>query len=115
MTKKALGANELLCDNHNNQVEQHVFLALKNDLFMIANVWFYDKVWYIIKIKYTCESYAYHAIILLLKVRLISTSISIIGPLSFHHSHISHNNSFASKAFLVIGDVHLALFALRSL
>ena len=28
---------------------------------------------------------------------------------------LSHNNLFASKAFLVIGDVHLALFALRSL
>ena len=26
-----------------------------------------------------------------------------------------HNNSFVSKAFLVIGDVHLAFFALRSL
>ena len=38
----------------------------------------YDKIWYIIKIKWTCESYTYHAIILLLKVRLISTSISII-------------------------------------
>ena len=28
---------------------------------------------------------------------------------------LSHKNSFASKAFLVIGDDHLALFALRSL
>ena len=28
---------------------------------------------------------------------------------------LSRNNSFASKAFLVIGDVHLALFALTSL
>ena len=33
----------------------------------------YDKIWYI-----------YHAIFLLLKVRLIS-----ISPLSFYHSHIS--------------------------
>ena len=40
MTKKALGANELLCDNHNNQAERHVFLTLKNDLFMIEHVWF---------------------------------------------------------------------------
>ena len=74
----------------------------------------YNEIWYIIKIKCRCESYAYRAIILLLKVCLISKSILIIGPLSFHHSHISHNNSFASKAFLVIGNVHLALFALRS-
>ena len=28
---------------------------------------------------------------------------------------LSHNNSFVSKAFLVIGDVHLVLFTLRSL
>ena len=27
---------------------------------------------------------------------------------------LSHNNSFASEADIVIGDVHLALFALRS-
>ena len=40
MIKKALGANKLLCDNHNNQAEQHVFLTLKNDLFMIQNIWF---------------------------------------------------------------------------
>ena len=42
MTKKALGANELLCDNHNYnyQAEQYVFLTFKNDLFMIENVWF---------------------------------------------------------------------------
>ena len=26
---------------------------------------------------------------------------------------LSHNNSFAPKAFLVIGDIHLALFALK--
>ena len=40
MTKKALGANELLCDNHNNQAKRHGFLTLENDLFMIENVWF---------------------------------------------------------------------------
>ena len=40
MTKKALGANVLLCDNPNNQAERYVFLTLKNDLFMIENVWF---------------------------------------------------------------------------
>ena len=40
MTKKALGAKELLCDNLNNQAERHVFLILKNDLFMIENIWF---------------------------------------------------------------------------
>ena len=28
---------------------------------------------------------------------------------------LSHNNSFAPKAFLVIGDIHLALFTLKSL
>ena len=28
---------------------------------------------------------------------------------------LSHNNLFAPKAFLVIGDIHLALFALKSL
>ena len=40
MTKKALGAKELLCDNLSNQAERHVFLILKNDLFMIENIWF---------------------------------------------------------------------------
>ena len=30
-------------------------------------------------------------------------------------SLLSHNYSFASEAFLVIGDIHLALFALKSL
>ena len=38
MTKKALGTNELLCDNHNNHAERHVFLTLKDNLFMIKNV-----------------------------------------------------------------------------
>ena len=28
---------------------------------------------------------------------------------------LSHNNSFASEAFIFIGDVYLALFAMRSL
>ena len=28
---------------------------------------------------------------------------------------LSHNNSFASEAFVFIGDVYLALFAMRSL
>ena len=46
----------------------------------------YDKTWYIVKIKWTCESFVYHEIILLLKVRLISTSISKIEPLFFHQS-----------------------------
>ena len=40
MTKKALDANEFLCDNHNNHAEPHVFLTLKNGIFMIENVWF---------------------------------------------------------------------------
>ena len=37
MTKKGLNANKLLCDNH---AEPHVFLTLKNKLFIIENVWF---------------------------------------------------------------------------
>ena len=40
MTKKALGANVLLCDYPNYQAERYVFLTLKNDLFLIENVWF---------------------------------------------------------------------------
>ena len=28
---------------------------------------------------------------------------------------LSHNNLFTSEAFIVIGNVHLALFAMRSL
>ena len=38
MTIKASDANEFLCDNHSNHAEPHVFLTLKNDLFMIENV-----------------------------------------------------------------------------
>ena len=38
----------------------------------------YNKIWYV-----------YHTIFLLLKVRLISTSISIIEPLFFYNSRIS--------------------------
>ena len=28
------------------------------------------------------------------------------------YSYVSHNNSFSSKAFLVIGNVYLALFTM---
>ena len=39
MTLTASDANELLCDNHSNHAEPHVFfLTLKKDLFMIENV-----------------------------------------------------------------------------
>ena len=114
MTKKALGANELLCDNQ-QPGGTTCFFNFKEWFIHDRACLIYDTIWYIIKIKWTFESFTYHAIILLLKVRVISTSISIIGPLSLHHSHISHNNSFVSKPFLVLGDVHLALFALGSL
>ena len=41
MTEKGLNANKLLCDNHSNHAEPHVFfLILKNNLFMIENIWF---------------------------------------------------------------------------
>ena len=40
MTIKASDANEFLWDNHSNHAEPHVFLTLKNDLFMIENVRF---------------------------------------------------------------------------
>ena len=40
MIEKALDANKLLCDNPNYQAEWYVFLTLKNDLFIIENVWF---------------------------------------------------------------------------
>ena len=40
MIEKALDANKLLCDNPNYQAERYVFLTLKNDLFIIENVWF---------------------------------------------------------------------------
>ena len=39
MTKKGLNANKLLCNNHGNHAEPR-FLTLKNNLFMIENVWF---------------------------------------------------------------------------
>ena len=77
MTEKGLNANKLLCDNHSNHAEPHVFLILKNNLFMIENIWFTVKILYIIKIKWTCESYVYHTIILLLKVCLISTELNL--------------------------------------
>ena len=40
MTKKGLNADKLLCNNYSNHAEPHVFLILKNNLFMIENVWF---------------------------------------------------------------------------
>ena len=40
MTKKGLNADKLLCNNYSNHVEPHVFFTLKNNLFMIENVWF---------------------------------------------------------------------------
>ena len=43
MIKKGLDANELLCDNHGDHANPHDFLTLKNDLFIIEDVWFTKK------------------------------------------------------------------------
>ena len=83
MTKQALGTNEFLYDNHSNHTEPHVFFNFKESFIHDRERLIYDKIWCILKIKRTCKSYIYHAIILLLKVRLMSTSISVIEPLFF--------------------------------
>ena len=81
MTIKASDANEFLCDNHSNHAEPHVFFNFKEWFIHDRGRLIYDKIWYV-----------HRAIFLLLEVRLISTSISIIEPLFFfffYHSLIS--------------------------
>ena len=72
MTIKASDANEFLCDNHSNHAEPHVFFNFKEWFIHDRGRLIYDKIWYV-----------HRAIFLLLEVRLISTSISIIEPLFF--------------------------------
>ena len=100
MTKKALGANELLCDNHNNQAKRHVFFNFREWFIHDRERLIYDKIWYIEKIKWTCESYTYHAIILPLKVRLISISISIFKPCKWHCAFSQNNCVFKVQVWL---------------
>ena len=69
MTKKAVDTNELLCDNHGNHAEPHVFFNFNERFIHDRERLIYDKndkIPFIIKIRWTCESNVYHAITLLL-------------------------------------------------
>ena len=92
MTKKALNTNKLLCDNNTAKC----WLPMTQAFFEIhiKELFFYER------------SFLENQNFFEKSDQLTWWVLRVL---------LSHNNLFVSKAFIVIGDVYLALFAMRSL
>ena len=103
MIKKALDANEFLCDNNTvktHHVNQSDFLKKK-------------KLGFLDKILSKKQFFLFPTKFVRMLRRIKQGEYRQCDQKSFRHEQ--DYNSFTSRAFLVIGVVHLALFALTSL